>query len=242
MNVTILVCTLIMTIAALVLLAPALGFDIRIRGRSAMAAEVSANPPSGKRGKRIWAAVVLSILSLGMSAFASYYFFHPRIDIKTVNVLIPDPAQTAKIIEQAAKITELERKLKKDEDALRMQHNQPTNCDKPNDDAAIRIEVGDYVGQADKIRDKEIVPLQALESKNKDKDYSQQENTVSDDEFNWSERVDNYLQHNNNSWASQFEKASPYPYATHLPFWKVQNDLQMKEYLLRQIRDNKPNP
>jgi hypothetical protein len=79
MDITILICTLITTLVTVLLLLPALGYDIRIRGRSAMAAAVSAPTPGRRREKRVWLALGLSILSVSMSLFAAYHFFRARI-------------------------------------------------------------------------------------------------------------------------------------------------------------------
>lgn len=94
MEVTMLVCTLVMTATSLVAVLPLLGVDLRIRGRSAQSAEVSGFPPGRKRLARVWIALALCILSACMSAFAAYYFFRPRI----VEKVIEKPVE--KIIEK----------------------------------------------------------------------------------------------------------------------------------------------
>jgi hypothetical protein len=63
---------------------PLIGVDIRIFGRSAMPAEVSASSLPVKKGKRVWLALGFTSLSLFLSAFAAYHFFRPRIVEKIV--------------------------------------------------------------------------------------------------------------------------------------------------------------
>jgi len=76
---------------------PLLGFDIRILGRSAVATE--APSLDGRKIKKVWIALGLSILSICISCFAAYYFFRPRIVEKIVEKLVPQdcfkPASTS---------------------------------------------------------------------------------------------------------------------------------------------------
>jgi hypothetical protein len=64
----------IAAIAAVLAVMPMLGFDIRIRGRQT----VPLAPTESKRTRKAWLALVLAILSLGLSGGAFYYFFRPR--------------------------------------------------------------------------------------------------------------------------------------------------------------------
>src|SRR5216684_365299 len=79
MEIAILICALVTTVAAVVALAPVFGLDLRIWGRSTLPAEVSAIPADRKKPKGVRLALSLSILSVCMSAFAAYHFFNPRI-------------------------------------------------------------------------------------------------------------------------------------------------------------------
>jgi hypothetical protein len=77
-EVTILVCTVISTVMGAVSLLPLFGFDLRIRGRSEMSADVLARSWH-KKGARIWTSLGLCLLGTILSAGAIYYFSRPRI-------------------------------------------------------------------------------------------------------------------------------------------------------------------
>lgn len=68
MEITILVCTLITTVAAILSLFPLFGVDLR----------------GVKKPNRLWLALGLSVLSVCLSSFAAYHFFRPRIEEKIV--------------------------------------------------------------------------------------------------------------------------------------------------------------
>jgi hypothetical protein len=82
-DITILVCALVGTGAALITILPLLGVDIRLFGRSDKLAE-TATSPKGRREKRLWIAVALAVVSVALSGTSFYRFQHPRIVEKTV--------------------------------------------------------------------------------------------------------------------------------------------------------------
>jgi hypothetical protein len=100
-DVEILVLTAIAAAGAVITALPPLGFDIRIRGRQA----VPLAPVESRRTRKAWLALVLAVLSLGLSAGAFYYFFHPRIVQKIVDgpVSTPCPEIPAKRSENEPK-------------------------------------------------------------------------------------------------------------------------------------------
>lgn len=78
-----LACAVIGAIAAILMLLPLLfGVDLRIRRRSDMSTEIAS--PERRREKRLWAAVVLAVLSVLLSAASFYRLQRPRIVEKIV--------------------------------------------------------------------------------------------------------------------------------------------------------------
>lgn len=82
----ILACAVIGTIAAILMVLPLFGVDLRLRRRSDMSAEMSASP-KGRREKRLWAAVALAIVSVVLSGASFYRLERPR----TVQKIIEKP-------------------------------------------------------------------------------------------------------------------------------------------------------
>lgn len=80
MEITILVCTLIATVAAVIALLPLFGFDLKVWGRGTE----RYTPPNNRKPKWRWVALGSAILSVGLSSFAAYRFSRPRIVEKTV--------------------------------------------------------------------------------------------------------------------------------------------------------------
>lgn len=72
---------------------PLLGIDIRIFGRT----KVPSAQGKPRIAKRVWLALTLAIVSLGLSAGAFYYFFRPRTFYKTVTEekRVPEPCPQA---------------------------------------------------------------------------------------------------------------------------------------------------
>ncbi len=91
MEIAMLVLTAIGVAAAIIAALPPLGFDVRIFGRPNM-------PLEGIpyfRARQAWIAIVVALISLGVSVGAFYYFFRPRtverVVEKQVEKLVPAP-------------------------------------------------------------------------------------------------------------------------------------------------------
>jgi hypothetical protein len=95
-NIFIVVTTLILVLLAFIPALQALGLDLRIHGRKLPlppeAAGFSALTPNPMKA---WLALGLSVLSLIVSLFAAYHFFHPRIIEKAVDHFIQAPVKPA---------------------------------------------------------------------------------------------------------------------------------------------------
>jgi hypothetical protein len=96
MEIAMLVLTVLGVVAAIIAALPPLGFDVRLFGRPNM-------PLEGIpyfRARQAWVAIVVAVISLGVSAGAFYYFFRPRIIEhtveKTVEKLVPIPCPEQK--------------------------------------------------------------------------------------------------------------------------------------------------
>jgi hypothetical protein len=79
----ILTCAVIGTIAAILMVLPLFGVDLRLRRRSELSAEISASP-KGRREKRLWAAVVLTVASVVLSGASFYRLERPRVVQKII--------------------------------------------------------------------------------------------------------------------------------------------------------------
>ena len=84
MDITILVCTLVMTAMSVLAILSLLGFNHQLRQRSSdTSAEISA-ALKNSREKRLWLAVILSALSVALSGASFYRFERPIIAEKVV--------------------------------------------------------------------------------------------------------------------------------------------------------------
>lgn len=87
---TILVCAVVGTIAAVITVLPLFGLDLRLRGRSDKSNEISAYPKN-RREKRLWIAVALALVSVGLSCASFYRFERPRILERTTEKIVEKP-------------------------------------------------------------------------------------------------------------------------------------------------------
>jgi hypothetical protein len=84
-DVAMLVFAAIAAIAGIIAVLPLFGFDLRLRGREPLPLEAVRPKP----GIKAWLALVLVLLSLGLSAGAFYYFLRPRTVEKIVEKQVP---------------------------------------------------------------------------------------------------------------------------------------------------------
>lgn len=89
-DIAMLVFAAVAAVAGVIAVLPLFGINLRIFGRP----RVPVDQGQLHSGKRAWLALVLVIVSLGLSAGAFYYFFHPliveRVVEKSVNIPCPD--------------------------------------------------------------------------------------------------------------------------------------------------------
>jgi hypothetical protein len=94
-DIAMLVFAALAAMAGVVAILPLFGFDLRIIGRPA----VPLDQTTPRTTKRAWLALVLVLVSLGLSTGAFYYFFHPRIIEKPERVVeksVPTPCPEQK--------------------------------------------------------------------------------------------------------------------------------------------------
>ena len=91
-DIAMLVFAAVAAVAGVVTVLPLFGFDLRIIGRP----KVPLDQGSLRVTKRAWLALVLVIVSLGLSTGAFYYFFHPRIVEKPVEKTVESPCPEQK--------------------------------------------------------------------------------------------------------------------------------------------------
>jgi hypothetical protein len=93
-DIAILVFAAASAIFGLVAVLPLFGFDLRIIGRPKVPLEQIESPPRPTR--KAWAALLIAIMSMGLSAGALYYFFHPKIVEKTIEKAVASPCPEQK--------------------------------------------------------------------------------------------------------------------------------------------------
>jgi hypothetical protein len=86
-DIAMLVFAAIAAVSGVIAVLPLFGIDLRIIGRP----KVPLDQGALRGTKRAWLALVLVLVSLGLSAGAFYYFFHPRVVEKTVEKTVEKP-------------------------------------------------------------------------------------------------------------------------------------------------------